>query len=98
MADVNGDYIGSQIDALASSISDGAGGDYISTQFNALLSSAISGSGVGAGGALTYYMRGYDGTLSRNVYWLSVVIDTAGVQYTGPGPLSNVVIAKILGH
>lgn len=98
MADVNGDYVPNQIGATLGGTQDGAGGDFMSGQVSSTSSSAISGSTIGSGGALVYRMRGYDGTLGYNVYWLSVTIDTAGVQYTGPGPLSNIVVYNVIGQ
>lgn len=59
--------------------------------------------GMGGGGGPvppsgpSYRMRGYDGTLARQVYWTATVIDPTGSQYSGPGPLSDVVVSKIIG-
>jgi hypothetical protein len=98
MADVNGDYVSNQIDATFGGVQDGAGGDFMSGQVSSTSSAAISGSTIGSGGSLVYRMRGYDTTLGYNVYWLAVTIDTAGSQYTGPGPLSNIVVYNVVGH
>lgn len=48
------------------------------------------------GGGVTgeFRMRAFDTTLGRIVYWTSSTIDTAGVDYTGPGPLTDVVISQ----
>lgn len=43
-----------------------------------------------------YRMRGYDGTLARIVYWDSDIVDSGGTDYTGPGPLSLVVLSNDL--
>lgn len=48
----------------------------------------------GLSAALTYRMRGIDGTLGRTVYWNSTVIDDVGADYAGPGPLTDVVISE----
>jgi hypothetical protein len=40
-------------------------------------------------------MRAYDQTLARDVYWDSGSVDLAGNDYTGPGPLQDVVVSKI---
>lgn len=52
--------------------------------------------GVGAGGP-TYRMRAYDGTLTTLVWWDATTVDSGGASYAGPGPLSDVVVAKIVG-
>jgi len=51
---------------------------------------ATAPSGVG------YRMRGFDTTLGRQVYWLSPVIDTPGSDYTGPGPLTGIVVSDVV--
>jgi len=54
--------------------------------------------GAEAGGLLLQFqMRGRDTTLSSTVYWLATVEDTAADQYTGPGPVTGVVLSKKLG-
>jgi hypothetical protein len=98
MSDVNGDYVPNQIDATFGEHQDGAGGSFVLGQVSSTSSAAISGSAIGSGGALVYRMRGYDGTLGYSVYWISVSIDTSGAQYTGPGPLSNIVVYNVIGH
>jgi hypothetical protein len=40
-------------------------------------------------------MRARDGTLGRTVFWNSDEIDEAGDFYTGPGPLTDVVVFKV---
>lgn len=40
-------------------------------------------------------MRAYDQTLAREVYWDSGSVDLTGNDYTGPGPLQDVVVSKI---
>lgn len=42
-----------------------------------------------------YRMRAFDNTLSSVVYWTSTVADITGASYTGPGPLTSIVISKI---
>lgn len=46
---------------------------------------------------ITYYMRAYDGTLGRYVMWTSTTIDATGATYTGPGPLTGIVVANVVG-
>ena len=50
-----------------------------------------------AGPDIIYRMRAYDSTLGRIVFWNSGVIDSSGLDYTGPGPLSDVVVQNVLG-
>lgn len=50
----------------------------------------------GSGGP-TYVMRGYDGTLTSLVYWESSIVDSGGVSYGGPGPLSDIVVSAVKG-
>jgi hypothetical protein len=50
---------------------------------------------VSASGAV-YRMRGYDSTETRTVYWDATTIDAAGAEYTGPGPLANVVVSIVI--
>lgn len=47
---------------------------------------------------VTYRMRGKDGTLGRLVFWNASSIDSGGDDYTGPGPLSDIVVQTIIGH
>jgi hypothetical protein len=42
-------------------------------------------------------MRANDTTLGFPVYWNSTNIDTAGADYAGPGPLTDVVVSDIIG-
>lgn len=51
----------------------------------------------GGGTSLTYRMRADDGTLGYPVYWDSAIIDGAGVNYSGPGPLTDVVVSEVIG-
>lgn len=43
-----------------------------------------------------YRMRGYDSTEARTVYWDSDTVDATGVNYSGPGPLLNVVVSIVI--
>jgi len=45
-----------------------------------------------------YRMRAYDSTLAQMVYWESIIVDSAGVDYTGPGPLVDVVVYRPIGN
>lgn len=40
---------------------------------------------------VTYYMRGYDQTHAQIVFWTANLLDTTGSEYTGPGPLTDIV-------
>jgi hypothetical protein len=53
----------------------------------------------GGGGGVTYRMRGYDGDLSRYVYWPSSSVDTVGADYAGnSGALTDVIVQNIIGQ
>jgi hypothetical protein len=63
-----------------------------------VLPTSAQGSG-GGGGGVTYRMRGYDGDLSRYVYWPSSSVDTAGADYSGnSGALTDVVVQNTIGQ
>jgi hypothetical protein len=47
---------------------------------------------------VTYRMRGKDGTLGRLVFWNSTSIDSSGTDYTGPGPLTDIVVQMVIGN
>lgn len=47
--------------------------------------------------SVRYRMRARDTTLGRTVYWTSSVIDGAGDDYTGPGPLTDIVVSELTG-
>jgi hypothetical protein len=44
-----------------------------------------------------YVMRAYDTSLARHVYWLASTVDSAGTSYIGPGPLNDIVVARVTG-
>jgi len=46
---------------------------------------------------VVYRMRGYDGSLAKLVYWNHASVDGTGAGYGGPGPLTDIVVRKILG-
>lgn len=46
--------------------------------------------------SLAYRMRAYDATAATTVYWNATIIDALGAEYTGPGPLTQVVVVKVL--
>jgi hypothetical protein len=62
---------------------------------------SFAGAGVGLAEipvpSLTYRMRAYDTTLARLVFWNSPMIDGAGLDYAGPGPLLDVVVSILIG-
>lgn len=41
-------------------------------------------------------MRGYDGTLLAQAYWMANTIDSTGAEYAGPGPLTDIVVVKLM--
>lgn len=47
--------------------------------------------------AANYRMRGYDTTLTRLVFWTATIVDTTAAQYTGPGPVTGIVIQDVSG-
>jgi len=53
-------------------------------------------SGTAQQAAFIYRMRATDTTLSREVYWRSTLIDEFGSNYTGPGPLTNIVVSAVI--
>jgi len=68
---------------------------------NAIFQAGTSVSNSGTGGAvaaLTFIMRATDTTLAQVVYWTAAALDGAGASYTGPGPLSDVVVTKVIGN
>ena len=48
-------------------------------------------------GGVSYRMRANDTTLLRVVYWTTSFVDSTGAGYTGPGPLTDIVVANIIG-
>jgi len=52
---------------------------------------------VGGGGSLVYRMRGNDTTLTSIVYWGSTEVDSDASEYGGPGPVTDIVVHKVLG-
>jgi hypothetical protein len=59
---------------------------------NGIESPLPGGSGLG----IVYRMRAYDNTLAVPVYWNATVIDAIGTQYSGPGPLVDIVVSNII--
>lgn len=53
-------------------------------------------SGTAQQAAFIYRMRATDTTLAREVYWRSQLIDEFGNDYTGPGPLTSVVVSAVI--
>lgn len=71
----------------------GSNGEYTNVPNNGV-TGAFSGSSTGANGKRVYRMRGFDNTLSTTVYWTALFVDYTGSTYTGPGSLSNIIVAK----
>jgi hypothetical protein len=51
-----------------------------------------------AGEQVTYIMRGYDTTLSGTVFWESRGVDSSAASYLGDGPVTDIVVHKIVGE
>ena len=51
----------------------------------------------GGGEAVSYIMRGYDQTLLTLVFWTSLELDGSAADYTGPGPVVDVVLHFVKG-
>ena len=49
------------------------------------------------GDGVRYRMRGYDNSLTRIVYWTTAFVDSVGTEYTGPGPLIDIVVSNVIG-
>jgi hypothetical protein len=73
-------------------------GDFIT--YSSLASSAVAASLVelssGSSLGITYRMRGTDDSLGEPVYWTSSLVDELGDDYTGPGPLSDIVVSGVI--
>lgn len=86
------ELLAGQINTSGAVIS-GSNGEYTSVS-DKETTGAFSGSTAGASGKHVYRMRGFDNTLSTTVYWTASFVDYTGLAYTGPGSLSNVIVAK----
>ena len=78
----------------------GGGQEYLSYYggaFTGADASLVDLSGTGGVGGPQYRMRGFDTTLTRPVYWTTSTIDSTGTEYTGPGPLTGIVVSKVIG-
>jgi hypothetical protein len=49
------------------------------------------------GTPLAYRMRAFDSGLGRMVFWNSPMVDGAGLDYAGPGPILDVVVSILIG-
>lgn len=59
---------------------------------------SLSTKGLVAGGdGVNYRMRGFDSSLGRVVYWTATFVDSTGSEYTGPGPLIDIVASNAIG-
>jgi hypothetical protein len=62
------------------------------------MSSSLTTKGlVSSGSAVTYRMRGFDSTLGRIVYWTTTFADSSASDYSGPGPVIDIVVSKTTG-
>lgn len=55
------------------------------------------GVALGPVSGISYRMRANDTTLVRVVYWTTGFVDATGAAYTGPGPLTDIVVSNIIG-
>ncbi len=94
MADVDGDIVPGQSNPATSGIMDGIDANSMSG-----LSSLGSGGFTGLTGTTgrVYRMRAKDTSLSRTVLWNSGSVDATGIFYTGPGPLTDIVVYEVIG-
>jgi len=46
--------------------------------------------------AFIYRMRGFDGGLNRTVYWTTEAVDPLADEYTGPGPVTDIVVSNVI--
>jgi hypothetical protein len=92
---VEGEVHGYEGHDSAKGLIDGSGAGGAFNYFAASVTGEV-GSG-GGGGSLTYRMRGNDTTLASIVYWGSTTVDSAASDYGGPGPVTDIVVHKVLG-
>jgi len=59
-----------------------------------LTTKGLTSSGV----SFTYRMRAFDTTLAAMVYWSAGNVDASGTNYTGPGPLQDVVVQNVISE
>jgi hypothetical protein len=52
--------------------------------------------GLNDGNVLKYRMRARDTSLSAYVYWTSLIVDSGGSGYSGPGPLIDIVVSNVI--
>jgi hypothetical protein len=45
--------------------------------------------------SLVYQMRGYDTTEATTVFWASDHVDATAADYSGPGPVTDIVVQNI---
>lgn len=50
-----------------------------------------------SGTAISYIMRGYDTDVSHLVYWTATTIDSDASTYGGTGPVTDVVVFRVIG-
>lgn len=49
------------------------------------------------GGGVIYRMRGYDTDIPSIVFWSAPIVDSTAAYYGGVGPVTNIVVQKVLG-
>jgi len=90
-------YADSDLTELAGGGNHGGAGHYNGETSTAGYVEGYAAGLVAGGFGVTYRMRAYDAVLTRPVYWNSASIDSAGFDYAGPGPLSDVVVFAVQG-
>ena len=69
---------------------------YYGQAFTGAAASLVDLSGTSSAPAFVYRMRAYDSGLGRTVYWTTEAVDPIGDFYTGPGPISDVVVSHVI--
>lgn len=77
----------------------GTGGEFSSysgLHWPAVPADLVDLSGTSGAPAFVYRMRGFDGGLNRTVYWTTEAVDPLGDEYTGPGPVTDIVVSNVI--
>ena len=51
----------------------------------------------GGGSTLVYRMRGYDTDIPSIVFWSAPIVDSTAAYYGGVGPVTGIVVQKVIG-
>jgi hypothetical protein len=89
----DGDFTAGQGTVSGASELDAMGdGDFVAGQ----ASSFDAAQPTGGTPQVSYLMRAHDDTLDETVFWTSQEVDGDGSDYAGPGPLSDVVMVRVV--